>query len=237
MQLYAMKYLAPKYYLHSFQNKKSNSPRSWKILLTLLFIDFLFILIHAYSLSLPLNENTQNLRLDMDFGYAEIFQYVKYICAAILLVGAFFHSKIGVYLTWAMFFIFLFVDDAFAFHEIFGEKFVRYFNISGFAGLRAQDIGELAMAAFLGLLFVLPFFYSFFKGSEKSKEVTTHFVLLVGILLFFGIGIDMVHSFMKAIPGSGVLTVIEDAGEMLAVSLLVWYSLYLYLEKNNDVHQ
>lgn len=60
-----------------------------------------------------MSDTTKNLRLDMDLGYAEMFQYLKFICIAILLAVMFFKSKIWIYVIWSLFFLFLFADDAF----------------------------------------------------------------------------------------------------------------------------
>jgi hypothetical protein len=211
-------------------------PTVQKVFLLLISVNVFFIFLHVYSLFLTdLNEETLRLRLDMDFGYAEIFQYFQFIATALLLIAFFVRQRKGVYLIWALFFFVLFLDDAFAFHESFGANLVQTFKIKEAFGLRAQDFGELAVAGMLGATFVLPFIHSLFFGDRKAKEVTLHLLILVGVLVFFGVGLDMLHSFLKNMAGSGVLTIIEDAGELLAGSLIICYSICLHMRENKII--
>jgi len=213
--------------------KKNNFfPSAQKFLKVLLVVDCFFILLHisTFFISLP-TEETLNLRLDMDFGYAEMFQYFQFCITALLLIALFARQTKGIYIIWALFFFVLFLDDAFRFHEVFGAQIANYFEIQGAMGLKAKDFGELAIAAFLGALFVLPFFHALFLGEKKAREVTLHLGILVAILLTFGIGIDMLHSFSRNYSWAGALTVIEDAGEMFAGSLMVCYVICLHIRQ------
>lgn len=210
-------------------------PLAKKLLYGALAIDLFFVLLHLYTFTLPAIEGSvKRLRLDMDLGYAEIFQYLKFITAAILLVVLFTKERKSIYLTWGLFFLILFADDAFAFHEVYGAKFVRFFDIPAMFGLRAQDIGELAMAGLIGLFLAITILYTLVWGQKKAKKITIHFILLIGILVFFGVGMDMLHSFLNHLPGAGILTMIEDGGEMVAGSLILWYAFYLNLDKSNS---
>lgn len=226
------KTITPSLTVPDYYQINAQYPLAKKTLYVLLAIDLFFVLLHIYTFSLPAIEGSvKNLRLDMDFGFAEIFQYVKFISSAALLVFLFTKDKTPIYLIWALFFLILFADDAFAFHEVYGAKFVRFFDVPGMFGLRAQDIGELAMAGLIGLFLASTIFYTLLWGQKKAKQVTVHFILLVGILVFFGVGVDMLHSFLNHLPGAGVLTMIEDGGEMVAASLILWYSFYLNLKQ------
>ena len=209
----------------------NNYPKAHKILFFLLGIDLIFVLLHFYSLSLPMSDATRNLRLDMDFGYAEMFQYIKFICVATLLAVMFFKRKLWIYVIWSLFFLFLFADDAFSFHEAVGGDIAEIFNLQGVMGLRSRDLGELVFVGLIGLSFMFFFLFALIRGSKKTKQITIHFILLMGVLVFFGVGIDMLHSVLIKMPGSGILTIIEDWGEMLATSLILWYSVYLFLEQ------
>lgn len=170
------------------------------------------------------------MRVDMDFGYAEIFQYIQFNLAALLLILLFIKQRKVIYIVWALFFFVLFLDDAFRFHESIGAKFSNYFGIEAAIGLKAKDFGELAIAALLGSVFVIPFTSALFFGKRKAREVTIHLGILVVLLLTFGIGIDMLHSFLRDKPWAGALTLIEDAGEMFSASLMVCYVTCLHIK-------
>ncbi|TQI70431.1 hypothetical protein JM79_1341 [Gramella sp. Hel_I_59] len=203
-----------------------------RLLYFLLLIDLFFICLHLYTFTLPeISGSDKLLRLDMDFGYAEMFQYLQYLTAAIILLYLFFKEHKFIFLVWSFFHLVLFADDAFQFHEGFGAQFVQAFGVRNAFGLRGQDFGELAISALLGLFFALPILYHLFKGDERSQNVTIHYIILTGILIFFGVGIDILHSLLKFVPGSSVLTIVEDAGEIIAGSLIVWYSFYVLVKR------
>jgi len=199
------------------------------VLLTVLAIDFLFVLLHIYTFTLPAVEGSlKDLRLDMDFGYAEIFQYIKFIGISIMLLLTLIKRKKIIYIVWCFFFLVLFLDDAFSFHESLGFKFARNLNLHPTWGLQAQDIGELAVSAILGFLFLFPIIYSQFFTDKNSQFINMNYILLFAVLIFFGVGIDMLHSLLEGFPAVGLITIVEDGGEMLAVSLIFWYTYFLY---------
>lgn len=215
-----------------FKIINSSYPKLKKLLYLLLALDLFFIILHLYTITLPTVEGSDKLlRLDMDFGYAEMFQYLQFITTAFILLFLFFKEKEFIFIVWSLFHLVLFADDAFQFHEGFGAQFVGVFGISDAFGLRGKDFGELIIAGFMGLFFAIPILYTLFSGNQRTQNITIHYILLTGLLLFFGIGIDMLHSLLRFVPGSSILTIVEDAGEMIAGSLMVWYSFYL-IHKN-----
>ena len=63
------------------------------------------------------------------------------------------------------------------------------------------------------------------RGSELYRRITLDLGLLFGLLVFFGVGVDFLHSALTVGKRSDfAVGLIEDGGEMLAMSLLVWYS-------------
>lgn len=92
-------------------------------------------------------------------------------------------------------------------------------------GLRLQDFGELAVSASAGIILLLSLILAYANGSEMFRKISQDFALLLCGLIFFGVVVDVIH---VAINLGGkvnfVLGVIEDAGEMLSVSLILWYA-------------
>jgi hypothetical protein len=215
--------------LKFFKDANHQFPILLKVLSIFLAIDIFFLFLHAYSLTLPVTEqSTLNLRLDMDGGYPESYNYLKYIMVGLFCIYFSIKRKMGIYLIWALFFLLLFADDAFTFHEKFGGRVVAYFDLPGFLTLRPQDLGAVIVIGTTGMIIALPILYTLIRGVEEAKRITLHFIVLTAILLFFGIFVDLLHSALRELPGSGILTVVEDLGEMLAASLMVWYAFYLH---------
>ncbi len=222
--------------LNFFTDANKKIPIILKALIFLLAIDTFFLFLHAYSLMLPTSEeSTLALRLDMDGGYPETYNYVKFITVGLFCMFFSLKRRMGIYVIWSFFFFLLFADDAFTFHEKFGGQLVAYFDLPGFLTLRPQDIGALLFIGLTGMVIGIPIMYTLFRGEDEAKRITIHFIVLTGILLFFGIFVDLLHSALRELPGSGMLTVVEDLGEMLAASLLVWYSLYLYRSFQSEI--
>jgi len=98
-------------------------------------------------------------------------------------------------------------------HVIYGE-------------MRYQDLGELGVSVFFGLLLLSLIAISYVRG---SKEIRTTFHYLVGCLLlivFFGVFNDLANR-VFAEDASKVMfeltRLIEDGGEMLGISVMCWY--------------
>ncbi|MNZ78850.1 hypothetical protein D3C78_974390 [compost metagenome] len=64
------------------------------------------------------------------------------------------------------------------------------------------------------------------------RRFSQDMAILFSILLLFGVGVDMLHSAIQLGREVGfILGTLEDSGEMLAVSLMLWY---VFLTKVRD---
>ncbi|MEN8260835.1 MAG: hypothetical protein ABFS02_09660 [Pseudomonadota bacterium] len=192
---------------------------STKLLVLLLFTDLIFVFLHVfYNIHLlrdPLFSMTK------DGGYAEMYQYIKEYWIVLLLgIMAIKNSKM-IYFTWSALFAYLLIDDSLRVHEQFGNFVVEYFGFQPAFGLRAQDFAELSVSMFFGALLFLSIGGAYYLSDNKAKEISKHLVILIGVLVFFGVFVDMLHSMIPW--GRRIFAMIEDGGEMLAMSLIVWY--------------
>jgi hypothetical protein len=173
--------------------------------------------------------------IDFDRGYPEIFQYLKFLVIIGSIIYLMYLKKEYRYFSWLVLFILLLFDDAFGFHEQFGEWMVERFNIMPKYGLRAQDLGELTYAVIFGALVFLSMIFGFIRGNQKFKKTSFDLFLLFSIFIFFGVGMDMLHSF----AGDNryiklVMVLLEDGGEMISLSILTWYFIFLIIRP--DTH-
>ncbi|NJP10442.1 MAG: hypothetical protein HC866_13990 [Leptolyngbyaceae cyanobacterium RU_5_1] len=110
-------------------------------------------------------------------------------------------------------------------HERIGGYIAANLSFMPILGLRLQDFGELAVSASAGIILLLSLILAYANGSEMFRKISQDFALLLCGLIFFGVVVDVIH---VAINLGGkvnfVLGVIEDAGEMLSVSLILWYA-------------
>ncbi len=172
--------------------------------------------------------------IEVETGYAESFQYLKWAAAALLLFILAWRRRAAIYAVWAILFLYLLLDDALLFHERAGGWFTQTLNLQDFQELylrhfeffflRAQDFGELIFATAVGLTIAIALYFSW-PGIEAKREraVTKWLVCWVLLFAFFAVGVDMIHIMAWEIypPAIELLGVIEDGGEMICASLLV----------------
>ncbi len=205
-----------------------------KLLLLMLCIDIIFIvgdiISHYFLFTNPGYSPLRytNYYVDSDGGYPEFFQYLKFLIICTVLFLTMVRTKNYSFIFWILLFFLLFLDDAFSFHEGMGEVFAGMFDLPSFAGLRPVDIGELlyyiSVGGALGAVGLLCYHY----GNVFFKNASIDLGLLFGILLFFAVFMDVAHGMLAFHKFLGYLFVLlEDGGEMVALSLITWYAVHL----------
>ncbi|MBN2452867.1 MAG: hypothetical protein JXB40_01220 [Candidatus Omnitrophica bacterium] len=193
--------------------------KSNKLLFLLLLADFVFIIIHCvFRLHLLLNAR---FSIEQDFGYAEIYQFIKEYWVVVLLFIAAVKRRHFIYFSWALLFLYLLFDDVFQFHETLACYFASCLNLPSIFHLRAQDIGELGVSVFFGFLLFAFIWVLYLFSDRAAKQLSRHLFILVALLAFFGVLVDMLHIVLPW--GESILALIEDGGEMLMMSIIVWY--------------
>lgn len=195
-----------------------------KLLALFLFVDIIFISLHI-ALLLGIIDYNIELSIEKDLGYAEIFQYIKEFFTALILFYLFKHTKAKVYLVWGMLFLYLLLDDSLSIHENLGWKLSQYLNLEGVLGLRPEDLGEVLMLLMVALPFLISLIYIYCQQNPKARKITSIYLLLMSILLFFAIFVDSLHVIYN--ENKNVFAVIEDGGEMLTMTVVFIYTLSL----------
>jgi hypothetical protein len=190
------------------------------VLVILVAADAAFVALHLSNRFLP--SRNPLFSLSTDGGYAELFQYLKEGWVAAVLFVVCWRIRQGLYAAWALLFAYLLSDDALTIHERAGQAIATRWGYAPAFGLRAQDFGELTVIAFAGSICVLVTGYLYMRGNETARSVARDLVLLVGLLAFFGVFFDMVHNAIDDQRVRGMI-VVEDSGEMIAMSLIVSY--------------
>jgi hypothetical protein len=220
---------------------KAENIQKYKILALLISIDFVFLVL-AFFNKYTTYFNDWRFALTYDWGYAEIYQYLKevYIAAAFLLFVYF--RKFSGYFVWSGLFFYFFLDDAFQFHEKVGAIIAQNFNFETMFGLRAQDFGELIVYAGVGFIFFCFGILSYLKYDNFHKKVWRTLFVLIIMLVVFGVGFDMLHQVMENTNISiGIFRIgslvgaMEDFGEMIVMSVIVWYTVVVY--QKDKFHQ
>lgn len=210
-----------KYFCFNSKIPRYFSEYSLTFLFVLIGIDAIFMGLHALN-SLGYTNNP-NFSITLNWGYAEIFMYLKaaFITGILLWLGS--KHKYPQLLCWAFVFLYVLLDDSLEIHEYLGYHAGEQLENAGVAG--GKTLGELLVFAVLGLIVFIPLFYFFFRSQHRSLKIMTQdlFMLFV-IMLFFGIGVDVLHDMAEVgTMINGVLGLVEDAGEMMVMSMMAWY--------------
>ena len=172
--------------------------------------------------------------IEADTGYAESFQYLKWAAASLLLFILAWRRRASIYAVWAMFFLYLLLDDSLSLHKRSGGWLSRALDLRTFEGfyhrhfeyffLQAHDFGELIFATAVGLALAVALYLSWpGRDALRERRVMKWLVAWVLLFAFFAVGVDMLHVMAWEIypPAIDVLLVVEDGGEMICASLLV----------------
>ena len=194
------------------------------LLLLLVSVDLVFIVLHMLHVWTPWLPSRQ-FSIERDLGPAEFFQYLKMTCVAASLGLIFLRTRSWVFAGWGAFFGYLLLDDAFSLHERIGMKIGPLLGIPPAFGLRVDDYGELAVAAVLGLGAFFMVLVSLRRGSATARRVSQDFLVLLGLLAFFAVFFDALHTmtYFRAPTIAPLFALIEDGGEMIVVSCITAY--------------
>lgn len=195
------------------------------LLALMIAVDLAFILTHMLHAWSPWLDGG-HYALDADRGMAELYQYMKllWLCACMAL--AFWQTRGWVYLGWMALFGLLLVDDATQVHERYGELLATQLGLEPAFGLRALDFGEILIAAGIGCIAVALVLLTFWRGSRQAQHLSADMLCLLCALAFFGVFFDALHTIAYfEMPALNVwLTLIEDGGEMIVVSVITAYA-------------
>lgn len=205
-------------------------------LVILLCADFIFFILHSVNSIIP-SVYDPLYSLEVDKGYPEMFQYIKWFWIAILMVYLSRKNHSVVYLAWGIVFAYFLLDDALIIHEKVGFYFADNFEFTPPLGLRLNDVGELAASIIAGIFLGSIILMAYLKGNKVFRKMSHDLILLILCLVFFGIIVDLsIYLFNLKGKMMEVMGFIEDAGEMLITSLILWYIFFKSLNnKKNEV--
>lgn len=201
-------------------------------LILLLAADFTFIVLHIINSLTPILDKNKLLMLDFDRGFPEIYQYVKFLWIILLLIYLIKATRSGGFIAWALVFTYFLGDDAFRIHERGGAIIAKRLRFHPPFNLRLQDFGEIAVSLIAAGLLLLIMILSLYTSTHTFRKITKDLLLFVFAIAFFGVFIDMIHSAMQLSWGADLLfRIIEDGGEMVFVSLTLWYLFFISVRK------
>lgn len=196
-----------------------------RLLLFLFCGDLIFGVLHLLNERTALL-NVPRLSLELDQGYPEMYQYLKFFWTGAILTVYAFKVSSWHYLTWTSVFAYFLLDDSLRVHERLGRHVAKALDFAPIGGLRLQDYGEAIVSGVAAVVLLGPLVLAYRNGPVRFRKLTHDLGLLVLMMAFFGVFMDavdvtiteQVDEFIHFLMG-----MFEDGGEMLVASLLLWY--------------
>lgn len=189
--------------------------RRWSPLLVLLALDLACIGLHLAQSAGWLRSKT--FMLERDNGWAERYQYAKALAVAVLLWRRAGRGA-AVLRVWSLMFLFFAADDAFRLHERMGGAWLG----GKLAMDHGYDYGQVLYAGAVASGFGLALHCFWRRAEEASRRTSWRLVMAVALLGGAGVGVDFIHSVFNPARLEATLVLLEDGGELVAMSLALW---------------
>jgi hypothetical protein len=187
------------------------------VLVLLLSTDVLFILLEClYGATAGFAESSW--WLGKDWGYAETFQYGKELGIVVVFFLFFLRHPHILSLGWQVLFLYLLLDDSLQVHERVGGSVARLLQTS-------WVFTDHVASAFFGSLILSLLILGYRSAPSCLRRVSWPFVGLFATLVLFGVVLDTIHQVIgrsvSILFRIGYL--VEEAGEMVTISVIAWY--------------
>lgn len=204
------------------------------LLVLFLITDTVLILFHlTHTLIGSPWEKAFDLGVDRSFGELLIAIKLCWILVLCLLIA--WRRRSPVFVGLALVSLLVFAEDFLRLHERVGQALApdmrEAFPFLAEYGILALQAGELVWFAGISSVILIVFVAGYLKSERRDRRAALAIAAFFGVLAFFAIVVDTVHSFFHfGTTADLVLTMIEDGGEMVALSPAVALALALAVQ-------
>jgi hypothetical protein len=210
--------------------RKMNEHSTSLLLLLLLSADFAFIVLHIINTTLVLNSSLCNV--SGLCAYLNIYQLVKLFWVIILFAYVLKSTRCYGYISWILVFTYFLFDKALQIHQNIGSHIANSFDayLPHNLSLPTRPF-ELAVLAIAGTFLLAIVAWAYLRSPHAFKKISNDMLLFIVAWGFWGMFTDLAAA-IKLGPlvkiGSDI---VEDGGEMVVVSLILWYVFLLAIRK------
>lgn len=181
-----------------------------RLLTIILAVDATLIFIHIYVVSWTYHWDTTWAKIDQEDSISEAWENLKLILSGMALLLSASVTRRMAMLPLALCLLYLAVDNHFAIHERIGERMVE-----------RSLLGEIVFSAALALTLAAIAALSAYLSSQRERGAVLAIVACLILFGGFAVGADAVHYIFHESPRlNQPLTLLEDGGELLAISAL-----------------
>jgi len=200
------------------------------IFVVLLLIDVLLLVVNVIVRIAVGNDIPSLLSVSEDASLGEWFGYLKLGAAAAVLLMVWRLTRQAVYVVLAVILATIVLDDALQLHEHAGEAIAGVLTLSGGAGLRSLDVGELTAWAIAALALGIPLVLTYLRSTRETRKYVQLVAYGLAVLVVFAVGVDMARYLF--VSGSAAVNLamgaLESLGELASMTLLVVMTLFIY---------
>lgn len=155
-----------------------------------------------------------------DLGIPELFQYMKELATAFLLLGIYLKNRKIFFLNLSVFFAVTCVNDATEVNSLLTDWIADACNLT--ASLEAYGVSDAWSQLLTYALFGVVFVITYFSNSNKQyTRIFNRYAVLLFLLAFFGIILDGISETTEG----DIFNTMENFGEMIAMSLLFAFTI------------
>ncbi len=205
--------------------KKMSNTSASLLLLLLLSADIVFMILEVtIGIFYP---NTEFCNITGICAYMDSYHLTKMFWIIILLFYVLIITRYYGYAAWALMFTCFFIDDAFWLHQKIGDRIATLFTGYGLPP-RFYELAVLAVAGLVLLALVILFYL---RGPSTFRKISVDMFLFLAALVFFGIIVDIAEAIGLGHSLITGLEFVEDGGELVVYSLILWYIFLLALRQ------
>jgi hypothetical protein len=160
-------------------------------------------------------------------GFGEIFQYGKAASATVLLAVLAVRQRSRAALLWSLLLAFVACDDSMQLHERAGPLLAAALTLPAIGSLRPQHLGELLFYAIGCLVVATAFVIVWRRADAEDARIMRGLIWSFGALVMCAVGLDALSSFTHGTAVGPLCAVLEDGGEMLALTAFLFSVLHL----------
>lgn len=191
------------------------------LLLLLLSGDLIFTIIHILRHTLF---QTSILWSTQITTYLLAYLLVKLVLVNVMFISILRKTRCSGYISWLLVFTYLLLDDALNIHQIIGRAIFDWFNAHNFQNFTLPArFFELAVLGIIGMILVVIVTWAFIHNDSTFRKITKDLLVFIIALFFFGIIVDLASLIRLRVSILRVLDFIEDGGELIVYSLILWY--------------
>lgn len=217
------------------------------LLIVFVLIDLFFIglyTIFGVLKALGLAPEIPSFQLNAETGLASIWNYGKLMVSTAALVLIWKREKGVSLIIMTGLFLFLLLDDYYEIHDHVARALGEQISITALDSLHPQNRGELFVYSVILAIAAPLLWLAVRRVTPPSRAFVGALAAGVVMIGLFGVAVDVLHGALDAMLGgvsdvigkifNRLMTILEDGGEMIAMSVCVWLCIIRLWERHRE---